>query len=140
MDNVSGAVRSKIMAAVPQRSTTPEKLVRRALRRLELRFRLNDRKLPGSPDIVVPRYRTAIFVHGCFWHRHGCSRTTSPRTREVFWSDKFKRNVERDRVNARELRALGWRVIVVWECSTADEVRLQRRLKRAFPTALNLVD
>ncbi len=110
-----------------------------ALRKMDLRYRLNDRKLPGSPNLVVPRYRTAIFAHGCFWHRHGCSRTTSPNTREVFWSEKFKCNVERDRVNARELRSLGLKVMIVWECSTMDELRLTRRLKRAFPKALDLI-
>lgn len=132
MDTVSADVRSKIMAAVRQRDTSPELVVRRELHALGIRFRLHRRLLPGSPDIVLPRFKTVIFVHGCFWHRHGCARTTSPTTRSAFWRDKFKRNVERDRSNELLLRKLGWRVLVIWECSTFDVPALRRRVKRVF--------
>jgi DNA mismatch endonuclease (patch repair protein) len=132
MDTVSAKVRSRIMGAVPQRNTTPEMLVRREISALGVRFRLHDNSLPGSPDIVVTQFKTAVFVHGCFWHRHGCGRTTSPATHSKFWSKKFERNVCRDRENELRLRRMGWRVIVVWECSTRDHVQLRRRLRRLF--------
>src|SRR4051794_20661034 len=103
------------MAAVKQRDTAPELAVRRALHSMGLRFRVNRRDLPGSPDIVLLRWRTAIFVHGCFWHRHTCTRATTPSIRRAFWQQKFSRNVTRDRAVARALRRQGWRVITIWE-------------------------
>ncbi|HEY0600938.1 very short patch repair endonuclease [Brevundimonas sp.] len=107
----------RIMQNVGDRDTTPELAVRRALHRAGLRFVLHDRRLPGRPDIVLPRWKTAIFVHGCFWHRHpGCPYATMPKTRSQFWSEKFERNVARDAANRSELEALGWRVVEVWEC------------------------
>jgi DNA mismatch endonuclease (patch repair protein) len=133
MDTVTPSVRTKIMAAVPQRNTTPERLVRRELHAMGLRFRLHRKTLPGSPDIVLPKFKTAIFVHGCFWHRHhGCSRTTTPRTRAEFWASKFERNLCRDRENVERLQKMGWRVVVVWECETRDPAALRRRLTRLF--------
>jgi DNA mismatch endonuclease, patch repair protein len=132
MDIVSSKIRSRIMAAVPQRNTSPEMMVRRELKSLGIRCRLNDKGLPGSPDIVVVGRKTVIFVHGCFWHRHGCSRTTWPETRAEFWSNKFEQNVFRDRKNILSLRRKDWRVIVIWECSTADPKTLRRRIRRLF--------
>jgi DNA mismatch endonuclease (patch repair protein) len=106
-----------MMAAVRQKNTRPEILLRQALHRAGLRFRLHRRDLPGTPDIVLPIHHTAIFVHGCFWHRHeGCRRTTFPATKTEFWADKFSKNVERDRRVQESLKAAGWRVIVAWEC------------------------
>jgi DNA mismatch endonuclease (patch repair protein) len=109
--------RSRIMAAIRGQDTTPELLVRSVLHRHGLRFRLHVRDLPGRPDIVLPRHRTVILVHGCFWHRHiGCARSMLPATNRAWWIAKLRRNRARDRRVLRELRAAGWRVIVVWEC------------------------
>jgi len=123
--------RSALMARVRQRQSKPELAAQRALCRLGIRFRLHSRQLPGTPDIVVPTANCAIFVHGCFWHRHeGCSKATIPKTRVLFWTDKFTRNVARDARKTRQLRKLGWRVITVWECQCKDFEKLERRLNR----------
>lgn len=132
MDTVSPDARARIMSAVRQRDTKPELAVRCELHAMGLRFRLHRTDLPGSPDIVLPRWKTVIFIHGCFWHRHGCSRTTTPETRAEFWNAKFRRNIERDRDNEGQLRSMGWRVVVVWECNTRDPAALRRRLTRLF--------
>ena len=109
--------RSRIIAAIRGHDTAPELLVRSALHQHGLRFRLQVRDLPGRPDIVLPRHRMVILVHGCFWHRHlGCARSSLPDTNREWWAAKLRRNRARDRRNLRELRAAGWRVIVVWEC------------------------
>ncbi|WP_275666934.1 very short patch repair endonuclease [Dyella terrae] len=130
---MSPTTRSQIMRAVKRANTGPELSVRRALHFLGLRFRLHRRDLPGSPDIVLPKYRTVIFVHGCFWHRHpGCSRTTSPKTRRDYWLPKFAANVARDSRKEDELRKLGWRPLVIWECQTKDRKELESRIKRDF--------
>lgn len=105
------------MSHIRGKNTKPELLLRSLLHRAGFRFRLHAGKLPGRPDIVLPRYRTVIFVHGCFWHRHeGCSNATMPKTRTEFWRDKFARTVERDLQKQKELEALGWKVLTVWEC------------------------
>lgn len=123
--------RSANMASVGARDTKPEIAVRRLLHRLGYRYRLHRRDLPGSPDICFPSRRKAVFVHGCFWHRHeGCVRTTTPKTRAWFWLDKFEKNVIRDRTNMAELRSLGWDAMVVWECETNDTVALTPRLAK----------
>jgi DNA mismatch endonuclease, patch repair protein len=117
VDIVSKEKRASMMAAVRQKNTRPETALRRALHGMGLRFRLHRRDLPGTPDIVFPRSRVVIFVHGCFWHRHkGCGRATIPATKRRFWLEKFSGNVERDRRAQRALATLGWRVVVVWEC------------------------
>ncbi|WP_306467342.1 very short patch repair endonuclease [Limimaricola sp. G21655-S1] len=105
------------MSAVGQKNTGPEMRLRSALHKRGVRFRLHDRKLPGSPDLVLPKYRSVIFVHGCYWHRHGCYRSTTPKSRKEFWAEKFEANVARDRRDADRLIDLGWRVLVVWECA-----------------------
>lgn len=129
MDKLSKERRSALMAKVRGANTAPELVVRRILWRLGYRFRLHVRKLPGSPDIVLPRYRTAIFVHGCFWHRHpGCAKATTPKSRVEFWSSKFSANVERDDRNRRDLLARGWKVATIWECETRDETTLKAQL------------
>lgn len=123
--------RSALMARVRGKDTGPEIAVRRAAHRLGFRFRLHRSDLPGSPDLVFPRSKKAIFVHGCFWHRHpGCVRTTTPKTRTAYWLEKFRVNVARDERVVRELRASGWKVLVVWECQTFDELKLAKRLSR----------
>ena len=117
MDTVDKATRSKIMAKIGQKNTGPEMKLRRSLHSFGLRYRLHDKKLPGSPDIVLPRFKTVIFVHGCFWHRHGCKASTTPGSNIDFWHSKFEANVERDRKKTKALLDAGWRVAVVWECS-----------------------
>jgi len=119
------------MAKVKGKNTGPEKIVRGALHRLGCRFRLHRKDLPGSPDIVLTKYRLAIFVHGCFWHRHpGCSKSTVPKTRAKFWSDKFAANISRDLRATSALKAQGWKPIIVWECETKNAQRLDRKLSK----------
>lgn len=108
-----------LMARVRQRDTKPEILVRRAIHASGYRFRLQRRDLPGRPDIVLPKYKLIIFVHGCFWHRHpGCRLESTPKTRVNVWTAKFAANVIRDKHVIEDLRRLGWRVAIVWECET----------------------
>lgn len=127
--------RSALMARVRGKNTRPEMVVRRTAHALGYRFRLHNRSLPGTPDLVFSRLRKVIFVHGCFWHRHrGCRRTTSPKTRASYWAKKFRENILRDAVKERELKALDWDILVVWECQTIDMKRLSNRLN-AFLSA-----
>ncbi len=124
-DRISPEHRSWNMSQIRGRDTTPERMVRSLLHRMGYRFRLHRKDLPGSPDIVLPKYRTVIFVHGCFWHRHGrCKFAYTPKSRLEFWQKKFDANVERDRRVQRELKKLGWQVVVVWECEAADEQKV----------------
>lgn len=116
MDTVDRKKRSEIMSRVGQKNTWPEMKLRKALHRIGLRYRLHDRSLPGSPDIVFPRFKAVLFVHGCFWHRHGCKATTTPGTNVEFWRRKFEENILRDRRHIDTLLHDGWRVAVVWEC------------------------
>lgn len=114
------------MSGIRGRDTKPELLVRKYLHAVGLRYRLAPRDLPGKPDIVLPKYRTVVFVHGCFWHRHtGCKYTATPATNRAFWRRKFRENVERDTRIRSRLRGNGWRVLVVWECE-ANLKRLGR--------------
>ncbi len=123
-DFLTPAERSMRMSRIRSRDTLPELALRKALFALGFRYRLDDRKLPGRPDIVLPRYKTAIFVHGCFWHRHeGCKIATTPKSNTAFWVDKFRRNVERDARVAGELEAAGWRVFVAWECELGSATK-----------------
>lgn len=127
-DTLTKEERSERMARIRGANTEPELLVRRHLHALGLRFRLHDRLLPGKPDLVLPKYRTAVFVNGCFWHAHYCQKGRIPGTRSDFWREKFERNHARDIRNARALRRLGWRVLTVWECSLASTSRRVRTL------------
>ncbi len=120
MDVFNKEKRSEIMSRVRGKDTKPEKLVRSALFQAGLRFRLHCAALPGKPDIILPKYRTVVFVHGCFWHRHqGCRHATMPATNLGYWKRKFERNVARDAEEIRNLKQAGWRVFVVWECEIA---------------------
>jgi len=131
-DIVNSKRRSELMAGIRSRDTAPELAVRRAAHRMGLRFRLHRKDLPGRPDLVFPKHRLAVFVHGCFWHRHeGCKISHIPKTRTAYWKEKFERNVARDKRNQQALQALGWRVIVVWECEAADRLTVQLRLAEA---------
>lgn len=118
MDKVDRATRSRMMSRVGRRDTGPEMVLRKALHKRGLRYRLHDRKLPGSPDLVFPRFRAVAFIHGCFWHAHGCRKTTIPTTQHEFWTKKFHSNQARDRASTESLIAQGWRVLVVWECAS----------------------
>ena len=116
-DPLTPEQRRRTMQAVKGRDTSPERRLRRALHARGFRFRLNRRDLPGSPDILLPRWRAAVFVHGCFWHRHaGCPRASTPATRQDYWLPKFERNMERDAAARAALEGLGWRVAILWEC------------------------
>jgi len=130
MDHLSSEKRSWNMSRIRSKDTGPEMRVRSALHRAGYRFRLHVKDLPGKPDIVLPKYKTVIFVHGCFWHRHkGCSNATMPSTNQEFWKEKFKRNVDRDKREQAELKKLGWNVIVVWECEVEKTVKIRSMIK-----------
>jgi DNA mismatch endonuclease, patch repair protein len=137
VDIVDGPTRSRMMAAIGGKNTLPELAVRRAFHALGLRFRLHRKELPGSPDLVLRKFRAVVFVHGCFWHRHpGCRFATVPQTNAEFWKSKFAANVERDRRQRRNLRQAGWRVFTVWECqskSTAALAKVANRIRTLGP-------
>jgi DNA mismatch endonuclease (patch repair protein) len=127
--------RSDLMRRIGPRNSAPEMAVRRLVHSLGARFRLHRSELPGKPDLVLPARRVAIFVHGCFWHGHGCrrgSRTRRPKSNTDYWNRKLDRNVARDKRNLRRIRALGWKAVVLWECETADLARLERKLRRVL--------
>lgn len=129
MDNLSEGHRSWNMSRIRSANTKPELCVRSVLHRMGFRFRLHRKDLPGKPDIVLPRLKTVIFVHGCYWHRHqGCKFAYEPKSRVEFWTAKFIDNVERDKRNRDALEALGWRVLVIWECEVADQAHLDALL------------
>lgn len=129
VDSFTKGKRSDVMRRVRGADTTPERCVRRMLRELGYRYRLNVRSLPGAPDVVVARARAAVFVHGCFWHQHACARgARRPSSNDSYWNPKLERTVQRDKLRLRELRRLGWRCLVVWECELRSEVKLQRKL------------
>jgi DNA mismatch endonuclease (patch repair protein) len=126
-DKLSKKRRSWNMSRIRGKDTKPEMVVRSALHRMGFRYRLHVRKLPGCPDIVLTKYRTVVFVHGCFWHRHrGCRNCSMPTNNREFWRAKLEGNAVRDKTNARALRKQGWRVIVVWECETKRAGFVQR--------------
>jgi DNA mismatch endonuclease, patch repair protein len=133
IDRLDPVRRSENMRLVRSHDTGPEILVRKIAHRLGYRFRLHRRDLPGSPDLVFPKRNKIIFVHGCFWHRHqGCVRNTTPGTRIEFWKRKFAENEERDRRVSAQLRKLGWRVFVVWECETRNQRHPVAAMVHAF--------
>lgn len=111
------------MSGIRSKDTKPEMIVRKGLHRLGFRFRLHDRKLPGRPDLVFPKYRAVIFVHGCFWHGHECHLFKWPKTREDFWRQKIARNISNDEKAKAALEQAGWRVITIWECSTKGHAK-----------------
>lgn len=132
-DRLTPEHRSWNMSQIRATDTKPERIVRSVLHRLGFRFRLHRNDLPGKPDIVLPKHNTVVFVHGCFWHRHpGCRLAYTPKSRQTFWREKFERNCQRDQRVRAQLRALGWRAIIVWECETRDITKLRNRLRRLF--------
>ena len=122
--------RSRNMSAIKSKNTKPEIAVRKLLHSLGYRFRLHRKDLPGSPDIVLPKYKTVIFVHGCFWHRHeNCKYASTPKTRKEFWEKKFRENINRDNLNQANLALKGWKIIIIWECQLkGDNKKLIRDL------------
>ena len=125
-DNHSKEVRSMNMSHIRSTDSKPEEIVRKYLFSQGFRYRKNVRKLPGCPDIVLAKYRTVIFVNGCFWHRHNCPRFVWPSSNQDYWKPKIQRNVERDCKNQKALQNLGWNVLVVWECELKRAVRENR--------------
>jgi len=123
------------MASVPPKDTTPERAVRRLLHASGLRFRINVKAMPGTPDIVLRRWKTVIFVHGCFWHAHGCALSRSPKRNTDYWDAKFEKNKRRDAMNEAMYFDLGWRVAIVWECDLKDPEMLRQRLVRFIKEA-----
>ncbi len=122
-DHLSKERRSWNMSRIKGQNTTPELKLRSCLHRLGFRFRIHDTKLPGKPDIVMAKYRTVVFVHGCFWHRHdGCKHTSTPKSNQSFWLEKFRRTLDRDQQNFKALNNMGWQVLIVWECEINSDV------------------
>lgn len=132
MDTVPADVRSRIMARIRYRDTGPERIVRSAAHGLGLRFRLCVRSLPGTPDLVFPKHRAVVFVHGCFWHQHSCPLGKTPKSRQDYWVPKFAAIRKRDAKNAGQLVAAGWRVLEVWECQTREQTSLEALLREFF--------
>ena len=133
IDIVSQKTRSRMMASIPSRNTKPEVLVRKLLHSQGFRFRLHQKICGVRPDIVLPKLKTCIFVHGCFWHRHeGCNLASTPKTRLEFWEAKFRSNVSRDLRTAKLLEINGWNVIVIWECEVRDGSFLKVDYGRLF--------
>jgi DNA mismatch endonuclease, patch repair protein len=131
MDKISKANRSANMRAIRGKNSAPELAVRRAAHGLGFRFRLHRRDLPGSPDMVFPRWRTAIFVNGCFWHgHHGCRRSKLPASNVEFWKTKLTANIVRDRKNYAALRKMGWHVAVIWQCEVGDDSAAAKIVER----------
>ena len=132
-DFLSPAERSDRMSRIRSKDTQPELALRKVLHRLGLRYRLHGAGLPGKPDLVFPRYKTVVFVHGCFWHQHDCAMgNRMPKSRIEFWREKLQGNKKRDAQNRRQLKAEGWSVLVIWECQTASTKmdRLRARVAR----------
>src|SRR3546814_853988 len=133
-DHLSPEERSAHMRLIRGRNTQPEVRVRQLLHAMGYRFRLHRRDLPGSPDIVLPKHRIVIFVHGCFWHQHkGCQLARLPKSRPEYWLPKFQRNAQRDMEVAQQLTLLGWRQLVVWECETTCVEALRAKLANLLP-------
>jgi DNA mismatch endonuclease (patch repair protein) len=131
-DTFDKETRSRIMSSIRSKDTKPEVLVRSELHRMGYRFRIHRRDLPGTPDIVLPRFKTIIFVHGCFWHSHkGCKYAVNPKSNTEYWTAKLQRNRARDADNVTRLEEAGWSVLTVWECEVGDglEDRLRRFLE-----------
>ncbi len=127
VDVVDKVTRSRMMSGIKSKDTKPEILVRKYLHGRGLRYRLHAKELPGKPDLVFPKYKAVVFVHGCFWHQHpGCKYASKPQTQEVFWENKLSDNVKRDSYQMAALEELGWRVFVLWECELQEgESRLE---------------
>lgn len=123
--------RSEVMSKIRSKNTKPEILIRKALFAKGFRYRINDNKLPGKPDVVLPKYKTIIFIHGCFWHRHdGCKYAYTPKTNTDFWIEKIMANKERDIVNQSKLESMGWKVLTIWECEIRQKDKIPALIDR----------
>ncbi len=130
VDHLTREKRSWNMSRIRSKNTKPEIIVRSLLHRMGYRFRLHQKDLPGKPDIVLTKYKTVIFVNGCFWHRHkGCKRCTTPSTNKDYWLKKFERNIANDRMYKKAIKKDGWKVIIVWECETQLISKLKKRFQ-----------
>lgn len=130
VDTIDKKKRSWVMSRIRSTNTKPEKIVRSMIHRMGFRFRLHRKDLPGNPDIVLPKLKTVVFVHGCFWHCHsGCKKNRLPKSNTAFWTEKFQRNVTRDKENYQKLEEQGWKYAVVWECETEKPEVLEKKLK-----------
>lgn len=137
VDNLLPSNRSLLMSKVRSQDTAPEIVVRQTAHALGFRFRLHSRSLPGTPDIVLPKYQSVIFVHGCFWHGHRrCRKSKRPTTNISFWNAKLEKNERRDKSNILKLRKLGWRVLVIWECQTHRLLALENLISRFLTGAV----
>lgn len=125
-DTKTPAERSENMSRIRSTDTKPEEIVRKFLFSKGFRYRKNDKRYPGKPDIVLPKYRTVIFVNGCFWHMHGCSRSRLPKSNQEYWRPKIERNIERDADAKKKLEAEGWKVIIIWECELKKKIANER--------------
>lgn len=140
MDIFDRNKRSEVMSKVARQDNPQEILVRSFLFNKGFRFRKNYRRLPGSPDIVLPKYKTAIFIHGCFWHGHSCRAGNLPKSNVEFWNNKITNNKKRDRKNNRLLREQGWRVIIIWQCGISNKINQQKVLKKLVKKLNNILD
>jgi len=121
------------MSRIRSKDTKPEIIIRSLLHKMGYRFRLHRKDLPGKPDIVLPKYKTVVFVHGCFWHRHrGCKRCTTPTSNQSYWLKKLNRNIEKDKLHKMQLRKSNWKVLVIWECETKNLDKLTNKLSKLF--------
>ena len=138
MDKYPKEKRSQIMSRIGSKDTYPELKVRSSLHKLGYRFRVHRADLPGKPDIVLPKYKTVIFIHGCFWHGHVCSKGKHlPKTNKVFWEEKLARNRERDLETIKKLKMLGWRVLVMWECEIKCSENIEKIILNNLPEKSN---
>jgi DNA mismatch endonuclease, patch repair protein len=136
VDRLTPERRSWLMSRVKSKNTSPEIRVRQVVHALGLRFRLHPKNLPGQPDLVFPKHEVALFVHGCFWHRHpGCSKASMPKSRTEYWRRKFDANVARDTATEKELQRLGWHVLTIWECTTREPAALIELIRWHFHIA-----
>lgn len=132
-DNLSPETRSRTMSQIKSKDTLPELKVRKLLHKNGFRFRLHRKDLPGCPDIILPRYKTVIFINGCFWHQHpNCSRATMPKTNRKYWQEKLDKNVVRDRDNATAYEATQWQRVIIWECEINNLAALEAKLNRTL--------
>ena len=137
MDIVSPEKRSRMMAGIRAKNTKPELVVRKLVHGMGFRYRLHRKDLPGSPDLVFPRLKKVIFVHGCFWHRHpGCRFAYTPKSNARFWLDKLEGNTRRDALALKALDDLGWEVLIVWECEISDQSAMALKLKSFLSSTL----
>jgi len=122
-DKLTAEQRHRCMSMVKSKGSHPEMIIRKGLHNLGLRFRLHNRQLPGTPDLIFSKHKTVLFVHGCFWHKHNCDKFSMPSTRKEFWEEKLSKNKLRDTENVAQLRRMNWKVIIVWECAVVGKNR-----------------